>query len=69
MLAETLKREMRRDRREAKKEGQKIGQKMGEEIGENRIIKKFLESNIDIELIKKCTRLTDKELEKIKNEV
>jgi len=62
MLAETLKREMRRDRREAKKEGQK----MGEEIGENRIIKKFLESNIDIELIKKCTGMTIEELDNIR---
>ncbi len=72
MLAETLKREMRRDRREARKEGQKIGEEIGRKQvleEKNQIIKEMLKSNIDIELIKKCTRLTDKELEKIKNEV
>ena len=62
MLSETIKRDIRKEKREANTECQKIGQK----IWENLLIKKFLESNIDIELIKKCTGMTNDELDRIK---
>ena len=57
MLVETLKRELKNERKE------------GIKIGEKQIIKQLLKNNIDIELIKKCTKLTDEELNALKNEI
>ena len=57
----------------AKEEGEKIGEKRGIKVGEKNktteIAKEMLKKGINIELIREITKLTDKELEKLKKEI
>ena len=84
MLVETLKREIRREKkiarleghregkekgmREGKEKGIREGMKKGEVLGMKTVAKGMIRENIDIEIIKRCTNLSDKELNKIKSE-
>ena len=76
MLVETLKREIRREKKIARIEGHREGKergiiegiKKGEILGMKTVAKEMLRENIDIEIIKKCTRITEKELNKMKFE-
>ena len=57
----------------AKEEGEKIGEKRGIKVGEKNktteIAKEMLKKGMNIELIREITKLTDKELEKLKKEI
>lgn len=70
MLVETLKREIRI---ESKKRGDKIGKKEGKKLGikmakerEKEIVYKMLKQNADINFIKKCTKLSEEEIEELR---
>ena len=51
-------------------EGEKIGKEAGEKIGEQKnkieVIKRMLNANLSIDLIKECTKATDEEIEEAK---
>ena len=85
MLVETLKREIKKEKEKARREGLaegreegklkgiaegKIeGERNGTIIALKTIAKEMLRENVDIENIKKWTKLTDIELQEIKKEM
>ena len=56
-------------REKAEKIGEKRGIKVGEKNKTTEIAKEMLKKGINIELIREITKLTDKELEKLKKEI
>ena len=85
MLVETLKKEIMREKKKAAKKGRAQGMakgiekgrakgkeegiKEGQIIGLEKVAKEMLKENIDIEIVKRWTKLEDKRLERIKSKI
>ena len=48
------------------REGKKLGEKIGEQKKKIEVIKRMLNANLSIDLIKECTNATDEEIEEAK---
>ena len=73
MLVETLKKEIMREKKKAAKEGRREGKKEGikegQIIGLEKVAKEMLKENIDLEIIKRWTGLSEEKLGKIKSAI
>ena len=48
------------------REGKELGEKIGEQKNKIEVIKRMLNANLSIDLIKECTKATDEEIEEAK---
>ena len=59
--------EQQKARKNGRKEGKKEGYASGKQKNKLEVIERMLNDNLKIELIKKYTKATDKEIEEVKN--